>query len=345
MHFHTKPCISVDTPVNTGPPLVDFYLPADFITYSKRPILCGFCYTFDKIIPDEMNPLMLPKFEDASQEYFARMQTIIMGVGLTASLVGIGAMFSADQRQGLSLMLLVIFALLASGYLIIRKQLRLSAWVLVSALWVGVTIFGLFASEYLLTLITSFAVVVLAAAILIGPWSATLFAILSTAMSFLIPAASARGLLPEPLFGFFLTGAAIVSIVNLMLMIGLVYLDSRRAEADREQNRRIENKYAMEILELTEERQKVEQALQESDYRMRAILESAPTGVIIVDRRGVIQFTNQLAQDLFDYSAEEMLHQPVEMVVPESSREIHCQRAKKFFPQPAKWPHGYGSRA
>ncbi len=285
---------------------------------------------------------MLPKFEDASQEYHSRMQTIIIGVGLVLSLIGIGAMFAADQRQGLFLMLVVIFALLASWYMITRKQLKLSAWVLVSALWAGVTIFGLFSSEYLLTLITSYALVVLVAAVLIGPWSATLFAVLSTIATFLIPAMVMRGLLPEPLFEFYLTGAAIVSIINLLLMIGLVYIDSRRTEAAREQNRRIENKYAMEILELTEGRQKVELALQESDHRLRAILESAPAGVMIVDRRGLIQFSNQLAQQIFGYSNEELVNNPIEMVVPEAVREIHTVERKNFTRSPRIGPMGSG---
>lgn len=275
-----------------------------------------------------------PKFEDASAEYQSKILTAVIVVAIMVAFAGIGAMFAASEQPGLILMGLVLTGLLLSWLLVYRRRLSAASWLTCIVLWSGVTIFGAFANNYLLTLITSYAVVVLVAAVLLGPLPAILIALLGTASSIILPYLASIQLLPPPLFPFNLTGAAIASIINLLMMIGLVYLDSRRAEAAREQNRRLENKFTLEVLELSESRQQVEQALRENQSKLNSILESAPTGVIIVDRVGRIQFTNQVSQNIFEYSQEEMLGKSIEMLLPEENRESHVLERRNFIQSP-----------
>ncbi|MFN2196359.1 MAG: PAS domain S-box protein [Anaerolineales bacterium] len=275
-----------------------------------------------------------PTFEDASNEYQSKILTAVIVVAIMVGFAGIGAMFAASEQLGLILIGLVLLGLLGSWLLVYRRKLILASWLTSLLLWFGVTIFGAYANNYLLTLITSYVVVVLVTAILLGPLPAVVTALLCTVSSIVLPYLVSIGLLPPPLFPFRLTGAAIASIINLLMMIGLVYLDSRRTEAAREQNRRLENKYTLEILELNESRQQVEQALRENQSKLNSILESAPTGVIIVDRVGRIQFANHVSQNIFGYSLEEMTGKSIEMLIPEEYREHHVHERKNFIQSP-----------
>jgi PAS domain S-box-containing protein len=289
-----------------------------------------------------MNYFSLPKFDDASQEYLARMIGVVILVSLMASFIAIGAMFAAKESTGFFLFVVILFGLIGSWILVIRRQLRKAAWLTSVLIWVAVTLIGVYASNYLLSLITSYAVVVLVAAVLLGPGQAIIFAVFSTAATIAIPYLATINLLPVPIFDFNLRGAAIASIINLLMMIGLVYLDSKRSEAAREQNRRLESKYAMRIMELTEGRRKTEQALQETDARMQSILESAPAGVIIVDAQGLIQFANLTIQSIFGYTLDELQNQKVEVLVPENLRDLHVTERKGFTRSPRIGQMGMG---
>jgi PAS domain S-box-containing protein len=56
---------------------------------------------------------------------------------------------------------------------------------------------------------------------------------------------------------------------------------------------------------------------------LRAILESAVAAILAIDSAGRIQSVNPAAERLFGYSAEEMLGQPINMLMPEPYRTQH----------------------
>jgi PAS domain S-box-containing protein len=289
-----------------------------------------------------MSIFSLPKFEDSSQDILSKILAVIIVFGIMAALVAFGAMFAADADVGFFIFGSILIGFFLSWILITRKNLNLSAWIVCILLWMGVTTFGAYANDYLLSLITSFAVVVLTAAILLGPAPAIIFAFLSTLTSIAIPYFVTSQILPESIISFNLTGAATASVINLMMMIGLVYLDSKRTETARNLSLHLENSYTMRIRELSDGLQKMDGALKETDNRMRSIIEAAPTGVVAVDRHGVIQFINQMAENIFGYERSELEGKSIEILVPETQREVHESERKYFTKSPRSGSMGVG---
>jgi len=81
-----------------------------------------------------------------------------------------------------------------------------------------------------------------------------------------------------------------------------------------------------------------------SEGTYRAIVESAPDAFVIVNRAGVIVLANRQAENLFGYPGEEMLGQPVEMLLPEQYREGHTGQRGNYanLPHPRSMGAGLG---
>ena len=54
-----------------------------------------------------------------------------------------------------------------------------------------------------------------------------------------------------------------------------------------------------------------------------AVLDATPDAVVVVGSNGSIIYSNSLALALFGYTEAELLHQPIEVLVPEQFREKH----------------------
>jgi PAS domain S-box-containing protein len=72
------------------------------------------------------------------------------------------------------------------------------------------------------------------------------------------------------------------------------------------------------------ERKRVETALQESEARVRAVLESSHDPIVTIDPRGIIDSVNPAAEKTFGYSSEELVGQAVEILMPEPHRSRHA---------------------
>lgn len=90
------------------------------------------------------------------------------------------------------------------------------------------------------------------------------------------------------------------------------------------------------------DRKEAEAALRWSERRFRALLESAPDAVIVVEPTGKIVLTNEQASNLFGYTADEMLGRSVEMLLPTELRRAHAEHRDLFNAQPARRPMGEG---
>jgi PAS domain S-box-containing protein len=80
------------------------------------------------------------------------------------------------------------------------------------------------------------------------------------------------------------------------------------------------------------------QRVRDSEQRFRALAESAPDAIISLDQHGRIDQFNAAAERLFGYSAEEMIGQTLEPLLPAGSAEAHAQHVRAFGAEPEGGP-------
>lgn len=72
------------------------------------------------------------------------------------------------------------------------------------------------------------------------------------------------------------------------------------------------------------------------------LLESAPDGIVVVDGTGCIVIVNSQTERMFGYTREELLNQPIEMLVPERFRPAHTGDRSSYAADPHTRPMGAG---
>src|SRR5262245_44652769 len=130
-----------------------------------------------------------------------------------------------------------------------------------------------------------------------------------------------------------------ISIGNLALEVVAIWaaallLRARaRSDADRQA--------AMDALEgrveerTTQLRQELVRA-NDAEKRFRDLLESAPDAMIITNAAGRMTLVNRETERLFGYAREELIDQPVEMLVPHRFRAQHPTYRKAYGEQPRR---------
>ena len=93
------------------------------------------------------------------------------------------------------------------------------------------------------------------------------------------------------------------------------------------------------------ERKQAEAALRETEGWYRAILESAPVGLLVVDADGSVSLVNRQVQQLFGYAPEELVGSPVGKLLPEEAPAMRPGRIADFFAAPRATAMGKGRRA
>jgi len=72
------------------------------------------------------------------------------------------------------------------------------------------------------------------------------------------------------------------------------------------------------------------------------LLESAPDAIVGVSADGIIVLVNAQTERLFGYSRHELLGQPLELLVPESVRDMHPKHREEYAADPVPRPMGAG---
>lgn len=89
-------------------------------------------------------------------------------------------------------------------------------------------------------------------------------------------------------------------------------------------------------------RKHAEEGLRASEARFRGLLESAPDGIVIVNEKGCIELVNAQVELWFGYARDELLNQPVELLMPEQSRMRHQDYRQDYTKDPKVRPMGVG---
>jgi PAS domain S-box-containing protein len=90
------------------------------------------------------------------------------------------------------------------------------------------------------------------------------------------------------------------------------------------------------------ERARSELLHKKSEIRLQTLWQTSPNGLLIVDAKGRIQMANPALERMFGYEPGELLHQPVECLVPDASRHHHTQQRMFYLQDPSVRPMGAG---
>jgi PAS domain S-box-containing protein len=85
-----------------------------------------------------------------------------------------------------------------------------------------------------------------------------------------------------------------------------------------------------------EELRHTETALRASQARLAGILENSADGVLCVNQNLQITLFNQAAENMFGYKSEEVVGQPVDILLPERLRSTHRQHIARFDASPER---------
>lgn len=80
----------------------------------------------------------------------------------------------------------------------------------------------------------------------------------------------------------------------------------------------------------------------QAQHQLETVIDSSPYGKIVVDKTGVIRLVNHRLVNLFGFSREELLGQPIEMLLPERYRHAHHGLVQQFFAKPSLRAMGEG---
>ncbi len=82
--------------------------------------------------------------------------------------------------------------------------------------------------------------------------------------------------------------------------------------------------------------------LQESEASFGAVVEAAPTAILLVDNQGKIALTNAQVSAVFGYKREELAGRSVDELIPDRYREAHAQHRFHFAESPSSRAMGAG---
>jgi len=90
------------------------------------------------------------------------------------------------------------------------------------------------------------------------------------------------------------------------------------------------------------DRKRSQDALKKSEERFRLLVEASPNAILLADEEGAVTLLNRQAEAMFGYSRQELMGQPVEILMPERFRSRHPSYRAEFVAHPQQRPMGAG---
>jgi sigma-B regulation protein RsbU (phosphoserine phosphatase) len=81
-------------------------------------------------------------------------------------------------------------------------------------------------------------------------------------------------------------------------------------------------------------RKQMEEMLRESEEKLRALLESASEGILLVTSAGRIDLANARIEQMFGYDRQELMGQAVEILMPARFHQVHAKHCADYFLHP-----------
>jgi PAS domain S-box-containing protein len=91
-----------------------------------------------------------------------------------------------------------------------------------------------------------------------------------------------------------------------------------------------------------DDQRRAQEALREAEQRFRLVFEGAPIGMIMMRADGRIALVNAHLESLFGYGREELVGEPIEMLIPVPFRAHHPQYREGFLADPRSRAMGKG---
>jgi PAS domain S-box-containing protein len=78
----------------------------------------------------------------------------------------------------------------------------------------------------------------------------------------------------------------------------------------------------------------------QAEAKFRGLLESAPDGIVVVDRSGCIVIVNNQTERIFGYSRENLIGRSIEFLVPDRYKDVHVAHRDRYAANPKARPMG-----
>jgi PAS domain S-box-containing protein len=254
-----------------------------------------------------------PVFQDDEEKTRTAsvLNTILLSVTVVLVLAGFAALFVFEQKLGSLLVVVVLLApLLVARYLMQRHRIQFASLLLMSGMWVGVTLLVSLAGGMTSIDAAYYIMLTVIAGLLLGTRAAVGVAVMCSLAGLVMAIVDGIGyplprVFPVPARAGWLNLTFGLFLATIALNITLRSLHDALALARQQ----------------LEERKKAEEALQESEQRFRTLAGASFEGIALTEKGAIVDLNDQLAR-MLGYDRGELIGKPVTEAVSPESRDL-----------------------